>query len=610
MQTGLDKLKDIVKYLPKSAGVYKMFDKSGNILYIGKARNLKNRVTNYTQINGLSNRIKRMVFLIDSVEIVETLSDTEALILESNLIKQHKPRFNVKLKDDSSYPYIFVPYDQNYIPKIFRGNLKDEQKNGKLFGPFPNSKAAQKTLELLIKIFKIRTCSDSEFKNRKKPCLRYDLRLCSAPCVNLIKTVDYNLSLQQAIEFMQGGGLNLIKNLELKMSDFALNEQYEQAAIYRDRIKDLSSIMQNSSAANTQDLIDCDIWGLHYEGGKACLQLFMYRNGLHMGNQKIFPKDTEENSISEIMHYTLLLHYDNKIPPKNILCSEMPDEYELLQEIFASYKGQNVYINKPSRGDKLKLVEQAKNNAENELKRKASKSSSIKKQLEILGEVLDYQYPIERIEMYDISNTQGTNPVASMVVATPDGMQVSQYRKFAIKTKDTPDDYAMMREALMRRYSRLQKENTPMPSIVMVDGGKGHLKVLTDVFDELNLSKTATRLCAIAKGEYRDKGLEKIYLSGNDEPLPIEYNSPLIFLLQNIRDESHRTAIGYHRKLRSKAMVKSALDDIEGIGPAKKKALLAHFGGVSVIKNASIDEIANVPGFSKKLAEIVYQALR
>ncbi|HAG53137.1 MAG TPA: excinuclease ABC subunit C, partial [Alphaproteobacteria bacterium] len=288
--------------------------------------------------------------------------------------------------------------------------------------------------------------------------------------------------------------------------------------------------------------------------------------------------------------------------------SELPTELELLADIFSTQKGQNVYITSPARGEKLKIIKQAKLNAENELKRKANKTASIKKQLEILSEILEYDYPIERIEMYDISNTQGRNPVASMVVATPEGMQPSHYRKFAIKVKDTPDDYAMMREALTRRYSRIQKEKLTMPSVVMVDGGKGHLKVLTEVFDDLNLSKEETRLCAIAKGEFRDKGLEKIYLSGDRDPLPIEYNSPLIFLLQNIRDESHRTAIGYHRKLRAKAMTKSVLDEIEGIGPAKKKAVLNYFGGISVLKNASIEEISKVDGVSKSLAEKIYYA--
>lgn len=608
MITGLDKLKDITKHLPTSAGVYKMLDNNGNILYIGKARNLRNRVTNYTQINGLSNRIRNMVYLIDSVEIVETPTDTEALILEANLIKQHLPRYNVRLKDDSSYPYITIPVDENSIPKVFRGDIKKAP--GKIFGPFPNSKAAQKTLDLIIKTFQLRTCSDTEFKNRNKPCLRYDLKLCSAPCVRLIKQTDYKQTLKQAQQFMQGDGLALVKNLEKKMSELAIAEKYEQAAVYRDRIKDLNSIMQNSSTAFAADLHDADIFGLHYEGGKACLQLFMYRNGLHMGNQKIFPTETADKSIAEIMHYTLLLHYENKNLPKNILVSDLPSESNLLESIFSTAKGQNVYINKPSRGEKAKVVEQARLNAENELKRKAVKASSIKKQLEILATIVDYNGDIERIEMFDVSNTQGTNPVASMVVATPDGMQPGQYRKFAVKTKNTPDDYAMMYEVLKRRYSRLLKEKIPMPSVVMVDGGKGHLKILTDVFDELEISKVTTRLCGIAKGEFRDKGLEKIYLSGDVEPLPIEFNSPLIFLLQNIRDESHRTAIGYHRQLRSKAMVKSALDGIEGIGPAKKKALLNYFGGVSVIKNSSIDEISKVPGFSKKLAEVVYYALR
>jgi len=604
MNTGLEKLKDIVKHLPTSAGVYKMYSSDNEILYIGKARNLKNRVINYTQVNGLSNRIRRMVFLIDSVEIVETPTDTEALILEANLIKQHKPRFNVKLKDDSSYPYIAIPYDEKSIPKIYRGDIKKSK--DKLFGPFPNTKAAQKTLDLIIKTFQLRTCSDSEYKNRNKPCLRYDLKLCSAPCVRLISREDYKLSLKQAHQFMQGDGLKLIKDLEKKMTEFAISEKYEQAAIYRDRIKDLNSIMQSSSTAFAADLTGADIWGLHIEGGKACAQLFMYRNGVHLGNQKIFPTDIDDKSIDEIMHYALLLHYNNQIPPKNIFCSEMPTESELLSEIFSIQKGQNVYINKPSRGEKLKIIKQAKLNAENELKRKANRTASIKKQLEILGEILEYDYPIERIEMYDVSNTQGRNPVASMVVATPEGMQPSQYRKFAIKVKDTPDDYSMMREALTRRYSRIQKEKLTMPSIVMVDGGKGHLKVLTEVFEDLNLSKKETRLCAIAKGEFRDKGLEKIYLSGDREPLPIGYNSPLIFLLQNIRDESHRTAIGYHRKLRAKAMTKSVLDEIEGIGPAKKKAVLNYFGGISVLKNASIDEINKVDGISRALAEKIY----
>lgn len=608
MNTGLDKLKDLVKHLPTSAGVYKMINSDNQILYIGKARNLKNRVINYTQVNGLSNRIRRMVFLIDSIEIVETATDAEALILEANLIKEHKPKYNVKLKDDSSYPYILIPENDLSVPKVFRGDIKKSKDN--LYGPFPNTKAANKTLDLIIKTFKLRTCSSAEFNNRKKPCLRYDLKLCSAPCVNLISNKDYNESLNQAKQFMQGEGVKLIKDLELIMIELAKDEKYEQAAIYRDRIKDLNSIMQNSSTAYSSELVDADVWGMHMEGGKACLQLFMYRNGLHMGNKKIFPTDTEDQSLEDIVHYTLLLHYANKLTPKNIFCSTLPSDLKLLEEIFTIKKSKNVYITSPSRGEKNKIIKQAVLNAENELKRKSNQASSVKKQLEILADVLDYKLPIERIEMYDISNTQGTNPVASMVVATKEGMQPNQYRKFSIKVKDTPDDYLMMREALMRRYSRIKKENLTMPSVVMVDGGKGHLKVLTDVFDELELSKVITRLCAIAKGEFRDKGLEKIYLSGDTEPLPIEYNSPLIFLLQNIRDESHRTAIGYHRQLRAKAMTKSVLDDIEGVGPAKKKAVLNHFGGISVLKNSSIDEIAKVDGINNKLAKLIYYSLR
>ncbi|MCP4356063.1 MAG: excinuclease ABC subunit UvrC [Proteobacteria bacterium] len=608
MNKGLDKLKDYVKYLPSSAGVYKMINSKNEVLYVGKAKNLQNRVRSYTQLSGLTSRIKLMVSQIDSVEITETASEAEALILESSLIKDIQPKYNVKLKDDSSYAYIAIPNDNSTIPRIYRGDpskVKDM-----LFGPYPNKRAAQKTLDLVIKIFKLRTCTNADFKSRKKPCIRYDINLCSAPCVGYLTIVEYEKNLKDARSFLKGDGIKLVKRFEQKMTSFAAEQKYEQATVFRDRIRDLNATLQTTANAYYKEMQNSDIWGLSLESGRACVQLFIYRNGLHMGNKKIFPESIEEKSVSEIMHYVLALHYRGSQPPPSIFVNNLPDDADLLQEVFSKQIGKKVYINVPARGDKAKVVQQATLNASNELKRKLVHHSAIKKQFKELARILDFNDIIKRIEVFDVSNTQGTNSVASMVVATDEGMQPSQYRKFKVKTKDTPDDYAMMREILTRRYKRVMKENIPMPEIVMVDGGKGHLGVLVDVFDSLGLDKTSTKLCGIAKGEFRDKGLEKIFLQGRTEPLPIDYNSELIFLLQNIRDESHRTAIGYHRQLRAKAMFKSPLDSVEGIGGAKKKALINHFGGISGLKNATIQEIAKVNGISLKLAEDVFYALR
>lgn len=608
MNVGLEKLKEYVRHLPTSPGVYKMIDLKGEIIYIGKAKNLRNRVRSYTLLSNLSSRIQRMVFQVDSLEITETATEAEALILEANLIKANLPKFNVLLKDDKSYPYIAIPNDNKSVPRIYRG--KTQGVKDMLFGPFPNTKAAQKTLDLVIKIFKLRTCSNAEFKRRKKPCLRHEMGLCSAPCVGLISEEEYIKSLKDAQAFLKGDGAQLIKKFEKKMLHFSTEQKYEQASVFRDRIKHLNAVLQNTSNAFFKELKNTDVWGLYVEGSKACVQLFMYRNGMHMGNKKIMLNSIDEKSEEEIMHYILALHYADNVPPANILCSVLPQDNELLEEVFSSQLGQNVYINTPVRGDKSKIVKQAILNASNELKREVIKHSAIKIQLKELADILGIDKDIKRIEVFDVSNTQGKNSVASMVVATDEGMQPSQYRKFKVKIKNTPDDYAMMREILTRRYKRVVKNEAPMPDVIMVDGGKGHLNILIDVFKELNLDKTHTSLCGIAKGEFRDKGLEKIYLKNRKDPLPIGYNSQLIFLLQNIRDEAHRTAIGYHRQLRAKNMLKSPLDDIEGIGPVKKKALINHFGGIQGVKNATIEELVKVHGMSYELAEKVFYALK
>lgn len=610
---GVEYLKGQVQHAPTSPGVYRMMNEKGDILYIGKAKNLKNRLINYTQFETLTQRIKRMVFETRELTLVETETEAEALLLEINLIKSLKPKYNIIFRDDSTYLSILMTDDKTPRLMPYRGK---KNVGGDLFGPYPSGDAVYRTIDLMERVFRLRTCKDSVFRNRTRPCLKYDIKRCSAPCVDKVSPKEYKELLSQAKSFLKGDGAKVQKLLSEDMQKASADMRYEAAAECRDRLKALQQVL-TPQHATTQALVDADVVGLYVQGGEAAVQVFYYRAGQHVGNHVFYPKGVEAEEPAEVMRIFLALHYASRRPPKEIFTSLPSSDIETLQDYLKERNlGKVVHVQAPSRGEKFHIVKKASLNAEQALKRKQAAGAGWKKQMAAFAEVLGVPH-VNRVETFDISNISGTNPVASLVVAGEEGMMKSEYRKFAITVKNTPDDYAMMREALSRRYSRLARETEkarkdktqapPWPSVVMVDGGKGHLRVLVSVFDELGLLEGGkTVLCAIAKGEERDKGQEVIWMYGLKDCLPIEKDTPLIFLLQQVRDEAHRFAINFHRQKRSKDMVTSKLDQISGIGAKRKRALLLAFGSASAVEAASVSQLMQVDGVSKSLAEHIY----
>ncbi|MEC9291617.1 MAG: excinuclease ABC subunit UvrC [Pseudomonadota bacterium] len=610
---GVTYLKEQLKQAPSSPGVYRMLNEKGDVLYVGKAKNLKNRLTNYTQFETLTQRIKRMVFETRELILVETETESEALLLEINLIKSLKPKYNILFRDDTSYLSIRITGDETPRLMPYRGK-KDV--SGELYGPYPSGDAVYRTIDLMERVFRLRTCADSVFKNRTRPCLKYDIKRCSAPCVGKVSTKEYDDLITQARAFLKGNGAQVQKALSEGMQKASADMRYEVAAEYRDRLKALQQVL-TPQHATTNALVDADVVGMYMQGGEAAVQVFYYRAGQHVGNHVFYPKGVEAEEASEVMRVFLALHYGTRRPPKEIFVSDMPGDMDsLLSYLKERNEGRAVSVQSPSRGDKHQMVKKASLNAEQAFKRKGAAGAGWKKQMAAFAEVLGVP-EVSRVETFDISNISGTNPVASLVVAGEEGMLKSEYRKFSITVKNTPDDYAMMREALTRRYGRMARETEKArkekteppvwPTVVMVDGGKGHLRVLVEVFDELGLLYNGkVVLCAIAKGEERDKGLEVIWRYGLKEALPIEKDTPLIFLLQQIRDEAHRFAINFHRQKRSKEMVTSKLDQIPGIGAKRKKALLLAFGSASGVEGASVSQLMQVEGISKSIAEHIY----
>ncbi|MFT7144825.1 MAG: excinuclease ABC subunit C [Alphaproteobacteria bacterium] len=608
---GIHILKEKVSLAPHTPGVYRMLNVKGDLLYVGKAKNLKKRLASYVKEEGMVNRIRKMVFETADLVIVETANEAEALLLEISLIKSLKPKYNIMFRDDTTYPYILLTAGE--IPRLtsHRGAKKDK---GHYYGPYPDAKAMYRTMDMLERSFLLRTCSDSEFANRSRPCLKYHIKRCSAPCVHKIEAQNYQNLVQDADDFLNGKGNNVQKSLQKKMLDASSEMAFETAAVYRDRLSTIASVLSSQSTFDA-GLNDADVLGLYLHGAKACVQMYSYRNGQHVGNAQFFPREVQGLDAGEVLRLFIALHYTGKVLPKQIITSDTVADVDTLSEALSETR--KVQIITPVRGEKKDITKQASDNAKKALLRQQSEQSSWKKQLEALAHILQTEKQITRIETFDISNIQGKHSVASMVVAGDVGMLKSDYRKFSIKGKDTPDDYAMMEETLTRRYGRLLKESdaalksgheSPIwPDVIMVDGGKGHLTSLEKVMETLGLkNEQGPILLAIAKGEYRDKGLETIYLSGRAEPLKIDYNSPLKFLLQIVRDESHRFAIGYHRHKRAKSVIKSALDAIEGVGAKRKKALLLTFGSVDGIKKASIKDLQVVEGINKNIAAAIY----
>lgn len=608
---GIDILKSVLPTLPTAPGVYRMLNEAGDVLYVGKARNIKARVTQYTQPTRLPVRIRKMVFETRQLLTVQTHTEAEALLLEANLIKSLKPKYNITLRDDSSYISVVITGDDTPLIRSHRGPKRGASSGDTYFGPYPSAAAVYQTLDVMEKVFKLRTCSASTFAHRTRPCLKYDLKRCSAPCVGKISVADYKADVKAASQFLQGERTTLLADLQARMNAHATNEQYESAAALRDRIRAISTLQQASGAV-THILPEADVFALFTQGDKAAIQAFYYRGGQHIGNHVFYPTYAAENeeSPAELLRVFLALHYANRPPPRIIATNIAPADADMLAEALTTIQGKKVAIETPTRGEKADIVARALTNAEAALHRKLGESGHWREQLAAFAQLLKRE-KIERIECCDISNISGQHAVASQVAAGPEGMDKSRYRKYRITTKDTPDDYAMLREVYTRRFARMKQEPTETwPDVLLVDGGKGQLNVLQSCAEAADLwgKPECPALVGVAKGEERDKGLETFF---HAQPigqvlLPIAYNSPLIFVLQRIRDEAHRFAITYHRNTRATALSTSRLDDIPGIGPTKKKALLQHFGSVAAVRGASLAQLREVPGLSTALAQVVF----
>ena len=604
---------DEVKRLPDAPGVYRMMGEDGEALYVGKARSLKKRVIQYAQGRFHTNRIAHMVAATRSMEFVTTRTEADALLLEINLIKQLKPRFNVMLRDDKSFPEIVIR--REHPAAQLRKHRGAHSIKGDYFGPFASAWAVNRTLNTLQKAFLLRSCSDSVYESRTRPCMLHQIRRCSAPCTGLISLEDYNALVDEAGAFLHGKSRAVIGRMAAEMQAASDEMEFERAARLRDRIRALSSVAQETQV-NPETVDEADVVALHAEGGQACVQVFFFRAAQNWGNRAYFPRlgGADGDTDAEVMTAFLGQFYEDKPVPKLILVSADPDERELLEEAFRLKSGRKVEINRPQRGEKKDLVAHALTNAREALGRKMAESSAQSKLLSGVCDTFGLEAPPERIEIYDNSHIMGTNAVGGMVVAGPEGFQKSQYRKFNIKgTELTPgDDYGMMKEVLRRRFARLVKEEEAgepavRPDLVLIDGGKGQLDAAVEVMADLGVDDIA--VVGVAKGPDRDAGLERFFMPGK-EPFMLEPKSPVLYYLQRLRDEAHRFAIGSHRTRRSIEMRTNPLDEIDGIGPGRKKALLHAFGSARGVSRASVDDLVKVEGVSEAVAQRVFDHFR
>ncbi|MBU1374369.1 MAG: excinuclease ABC subunit UvrC [Alphaproteobacteria bacterium] len=604
-------IKDEVKRLPDRPGVYRMMGEDGEVLYVGKARSLKKRVIQYAQGRFHTQRIAHMVDLTRSMEFVTTRTETDALLLEINLIKQLKPRFNVLLRDDKSFPEIVIR--REHPAAQLRKHRGAHTIKGDYFGPFASAHSVTKTLNTLQKAFLLRSCSDSVYESRTRPCMLHQIKRCAAPCTGLIALDDYAGLVDQAEDFLRGKSRKVMQRLSESMQAASDDMEFELAARLRDRIRALASVAQEQQI-NPETLEEADVFALHAEGGQACVQVFFFRAGQNWGNRAYFPRVDRSDEDLDIMGAFLGQFYDDKPIPKVVLVNILPAEQALLQEAFAQKSGRKVEISRPQRGEKKQLVEHAFNNAREALGRKMAESSAQSKLLAGVCEAFGLETQPERIEVYDNSHIMGTNAVGGMIVAGPEGFQKSQYRKFNIKsTEITPgDDFGMMKEVLRRRFARLVKEEEEgegaiRPDLVLIDGGAGQIAAVMEVMADLGVDDIP--VVGVAKGLDRDAGMERFFIPGK-EPFRFDHKSPVLYYLQRLRDEAHRFAIGTHRARRAIDMKKNPLDEIDGIGPGKKRALLHAFGSARGVSRASVDDLAKVEGVSEPLAQRVYDHFR
>ena len=612
LEAGITAIRETVKTLKPRPGVYRMLDARGDVLYVGKARSLKARVANYTQIKGLSNRIQRMVSQCRAMEIVVTNSEAEALLLEAQLIKRYRPPFNVLLRDDKSFPFILLRADHAF-PRIQKHRGARRAK-GEYYGPFASAGSVNKTLNALQKLFLLRSCTDSFFANRDRPCLLYQIKRCSAPCVGRIDADGYASLVREAKDFLGGKSGAVQASMEKQMAKAAENLDFETATILRDRLR-AATFIQGSQAINASGLGDADVFALASKGGQMGVQAFFIRGGQNWGHRAIFPKNTGDVEEAEVMADVLLQFYEEVPPPRTILVDRELPEQELIAEALAEKAGHVVAISIPQRGDRRKLMQQATRNAIESLERRLAESGTKAKILLELAEFLELDEVPQRIEVYDNSHIQGSKAVGAMVVASPEGFEKGQYRKFNIKSAQGNDDFGMMREVMGRRFRNLSEHpegeegkksshETIWPDLVLIDGGKGQMSSVRDTLEEMGIERVP--LIAIAKGPHHGReGREVFHFpDGREKTLPV--NSPLLFYLQTLRDEVHRYAIGAHRAKRSRAITASPLDEIPGIGPARKRALLLHFGTAGKVRAAALEDLQRAPGISEGVARQIY----
>ncbi|MEE4237981.1 MAG: excinuclease ABC subunit UvrC [Anderseniella sp.] len=622
---GPEVIKQFARTLPGKPGVYRMYDAKGNVLYVGKARNLKARVSNYTRLGGHTNRIAAMIANTVSMEFVTTRTEPEALLLEANLIKRLKPRYNVILRDDKSFPYILIAKDHEAAQITKHRGARSRK--GSYYGPFASAGSVNATINSLQKAFLLRSCTDSYYDNRTRPCLLFQIKRCSAPCTAEISPEDYNELVKQAEAFLSGKSDAVKKQLARQMEAAAEDLDFERAAIYRDRISALSHVTA-SQGINPAGIEEADIFGIAQQGGQTCIQVFFIRAGQNWGARAYFPRADRSVEPADVLAAFIAQFYDDKPVPRQLLLSDEAAEAELLADALSSKAGRKVEITVPQRGGKRELVDHARTNAREALGRRLAETSSQRKLLEGVQTVFGLDSMPRRIEVYDNSHIQGANAVGAMIVAGPEGFAKAHYRKFNIQTQmeGGGDDFAMMREVLTRRFSRLVREHGARPDqpadadaggeddddtsvgtwpdLLLIDGGKGQLSAVLDVLRELGVEDVA--VAGISKGPDRDAGREQFHVAGK-APFMLEQRDPVLYYVQRLRDEAHRFAIGTHRAKRSKAIVANPLDEIEGIGPGRKKALLRAFGSARAVSRASVADLEAVEGISRSLATSIYE---
>jgi excinuclease ABC subunit C len=603
LDAGVAAIRNVLRTLPSKPGVYRMTDARGDVLYVGKARTLKNRVANYTQVARLSRRLQRMIAQTRGMTIVTTNNEAEALLLEAQLIKRYRPAYNVLLRDDKSFPFILLRADHKF-PRISKHRGARRAK-GNYYGPFASAGSVNQTLNALQKLFLLRSCTDSFFSNRDRPCLLYQIKRCSAPCVGRIDEAGYAELVGDAKAFLGGKATSVQAKLGGAMTEAAEAMDFERAAMLRDRLRALTFI-QGTQAINAEGVGDADIWALACKSGIHCVQAFFIRGGQNWGHRAFFPAHTNDVPEDEVLASVMLQFYAEVPPPRTILLDRNLEEEALIGEAL----GEKVTLAVPQRGDRVRLVAQAKRNAEEALDRRAAESSTQAKLLRDVADLFELAEPPRRIEVYDNSHIMGTNMVGAMIVGGPDGFQKGQYRKFNIKRPETiaGDDFGMMREVLERRFARAQeedpdRENGTWPDLLLIDGGKGQISAVKSVLEAMGVEDVP--LIGVSKGPDRNAGRETFHFpDGREINLPT--NHPVLFYLQRLRDEAHRFAIGAHRTKRAKALTTSTLDDVPGIGPARKKALLMHFGTARAVKAASLEDLQKAPGVSEAVAQQIY----